>query len=267
MSLDSLNYVGTAWSLARVTGSAPLEMESQLRIAVVSPPRPRAVSAGPPRPRAVTPMGAARAVTPMKCLVFRIAAVGPGRPWQTDRPQAFWRSYSEFVPSTDVNQGEREAAFVRRFGPVNEPKTESGELVTYTGHTAQRFLQEVARAWEPEDASGLSHVSIDPKRRDYARHVLSRFILPVIMVDTDVAVDFELRPSIQVRSLYAFMAWSAASQLRRQASMRRCKQCQTWFEPPRVDAFYCSNACRRAHHVDAHSRVSVRSRKKGRAHG
>jgi len=200
--------------------------------------------------------------------VFRIAAVGPGRLWQTDRAQSFWRTYSEFVPSTDVAHGEREAAFIRRFGPVNEPKTEAGELVTYTGHISQGFLAEVARAWEPEGADGLSRVSIDPKRYDYARHVLSRLVLHKAMPDTEVVFDFELRFSIQVRSLFAYMSLSAASQLERRAVMRRCNQCSTWFEPPRVDTLYCSDTCRRAHHVQAHSdRAHVRSHKKARTHG
>src|SRR5262249_59959751 len=95
---EGLNYSGIAWPSAKVVSADPLEYKFQ----------PTAPGEQPPKP----------------ALVFEIAAAGPEKPWQTNRPQAFWRTLSEFVPGADPNLGERYAAFVRRFGPVHEPSSD-----------------------------------------------------------------------------------------------------------------------------------------------
>jgi hypothetical protein len=220
MSGEELNYSGIAWPSAKVISADPLEYKRTGPGLLVEPPP----------------------------LVFEIAAAGPERPWQANRPQAFWRTLSEFVPSADPSLGERYAAFVRRFGPVREPSSDA-PLVTLNWDGVQGHLHHVAQAWEEAGADGLSRVTVDRKRRDVARRWLSHFVLSTVMDDVGVVFDSELRPILQPRTLYAFMALSAASMLRRQALMRRCGHCGIWFEPPRSDALYCSNACRGAHHI------------------
>src|SRR5262249_33527084 len=140
---------------------------------------------------------------PKPWLMFRIAAGGREKSWTTTRPQAVWRSYGELLAGPDPNaEGEREAAPLRRLRPGREPEPESGELVIYTGHAAQGFFQEIAKAWEPEDADGVSRVSLDRRRQRIAHHWLSRFVLPAVAPDIDVTFDHELRPQLQARSLY-----------------------------------------------------------------
>jgi hypothetical protein len=228
---EGLNYSGIAWPSARVISADPVEFKFLPTVAGQEPP-------------------------PKPWLVFEIAAAGPERPWQANRAQAFWRTYSEFVPGTDPSLGEREAAFIRRFGPVREPESDN-PLVTLTAHPAQGHLHHVAQAWDEVGADGLSRLSPDRRRRDVARRWLSHFVLSGMTDNIDVIFDSELRPILQPRTLYAFMALSAASMLRRQALMRRCGHCGIWFEPPRIDALYCSNACRGAHHI-AHTRPDSR---------
>ena len=65
-----------------------------------------------------------------------------------------------------------------------------------------------------------------------------------VIPDPSGAPDLVLRAN----SLAAFLWLSAVSALKRRVAMRRCRTCGDWFELPRRDALYCSNACRVAHH-------------------
>src|SRR5262245_28154143 len=129
---DELNYSGVAWPSAQVVSADPVEFKSL-------PPAPGLPVEPPPEP----------------WLVFEIAAAGPEKPWQANRPQAFWRTLSEFVPGTDPSLGERVAAFVRRFGPFRDP-TSDAPLVTLSDHPVQGFFRHVAQAWEAPGDDGLS---------------------------------------------------------------------------------------------------------------
>jgi hypothetical protein len=209
-------------------------------------------------------------------LWFKIAATGRTRPWVANEPLAFWRSLAELDPWTDPDYGERAAAFVRRFGPVIEPNSYDLVTNTRTWSGEVSLLAKIAKAWEPEGPDGLSRLSANRALRDDAVSFLTRFILPATMPKAEIAFDYDLRLQLHARSLYAFMALSAASMLRRQALMRRCGHCRIWFEPPRSDALYCSNACRGAHHIARHAtptraparktptRASARKRKSAR---
>jgi len=283
MSAIVLNYSGSAWVSAKVTDSIPTFGQAIERLRAGSPrpqavsagsSRPQAVSAGgPPHPRAISagpqflsPVSGLVQPPPKPGFIFRIAAAGREKPWTATRPQAFWRTYGELFSYSEPDAGEREAALVRRFGPVNEPETESGELVVYTGGAAQGFFQEIAKAWEPEGADGFSRVSLDRRRRETARHWLSRFVLPAA-TEIEVTFDLDLRPQLQARSLFTYMAASAASMLQRQALMRRCRYCQLWYEPTRGDSRYCSNSCRVANHVHIRTPPARSHKRKARPHG
>jgi len=274
---NSLNYSGSAWVSAQVTDSIPTFGQAIERLRA-GPSRPQAVCAGgPPHPRAISagpqifsPVSGLVQPPPKPARIFRIAAAGREKSWTATRPQAFWRTYGELLAEADdPSGGEREAALVRRFGPVGEPELEAGELVVYTGSVAQWFFQEIAKAWELEDADGFSRLSLDRRRRDLARTWLSRHVLLSVAGDIDVTFDLELRPQLQARSLYAFMALSAASMLQRRASMRRCQHelCRLWYEPQRSDMRYCSNTCRVAHHVQIHTPAPRSHKRKVRRHG
>jgi hypothetical protein len=237
---EDLNYSGAAWPTAQVIDSGEIKFVHE------------SLQAGPELPEE----------PPSKPeLWFQIEAAGREKPWTATKPQAFWRSLEDLRPSTDASHGERAADFVRRFGPVIEPAY--NRLETNTRNWPEvSYLAKVAKAWEPADADGLSRLSANRMRRDTARHWLARFILPIAMHKVEITLDAELRPVLQARTLYAFMALSAASALRRQAVMRRCAHCQFWFEPPRTDALYCSSACRTAYHAAQGEKKLVASARK-----
>ena len=208
---------------------------------------------------------------------FRISVGDREKPWTATKPQAFWRSLGDLALRADVDP--RELAngfleFVRRFGPLAEPTAEdlATGSDTSTWLTTSRHFAEVAKAWEPEDAAGISRLSPSRTRRDAARRWLGRFLLPAAMDDARYAFDAELRIVLETYSLVSFMAHSAALALQRRAPMRRCQHCQFWFEPERSDTRYCSNSCRHAHYVaSAHLDHAVppprSSHKRVRSHG
>jgi len=230
---EYLNYSGVAWPSAQVLAKAPGEF-SFFQPVITEPPFDP-----PPEP----------------ARWLQITSGGHEKHWTTTSPRAFWRSFGELAP--DPSYDERAVDFVRRFGPLGEQADRRG---TITAWWPTSYFAEVAKSWEPEDASGISRLSPDRRRRDVALDSLSGYLLPMTMRDVDVVFDAKLRPELRARTLYAFMALSAASMFRRQALMRRCGHCRIWFEPTRIDALYCSNACRVAHHV-AHTRPDRTARR------
>ena len=235
MFREYLNYSGGAWPSAQVLDKGADEF-TFIPIVIPQPPFDP-----PPEPSRW----------------LQITSGGHEKHWTTTSPQAFWRSFGELAPSTDPSYDERAVDFVRRFGPLGE---EVDRLGTITAWWPIDHFAEVAKSWEPEDANGISRLSPDRRRRDVALVRLSSYLLPRTMEDVDVVFDAKLRPELRTRTLYAFMALSAASMFRRQALMRRCGHCRIWFEPTRIDALYCSNACRVAHHV-AHTRPDRTARR------
>jgi hypothetical protein len=149
-----------------------------------------------------------------------------------------------------MDDGAQSAAFVQRYGdPAGKLDAGSGETNTSDWFGLRVELGPLALAWDPEDADGISRITRDRTRVDDAaavlRHAAKDFAaLMTVIPDPSGAPDLVLRAN----SLAAFLWLSAVSALKRRVAMRRCRTCGDWFELPRRDALYCSNACRVAHH-------------------
>src|SRR5215471_17374290 len=164
-----LNYSGVAWPKAKVIKSGRAELKFQ--------------PGGQFVPWQELPAEPIQPTPPF--LWFQISAAGYEKPWQTNRPQAFWRTLSEFNPGTDPSYGEHAADFVRRFGPVFEPY-EPGVTSTGDWDTAICFLRRAAEAWDdPEGADGISRVTANRARRDKVRRII-HLLLPAAMDRVEV---------------------------------------------------------------------------------
>lgn len=176
--------------------------------------------------------------------IFTLTASRGGRPWTATQPDAFWRDFAEI----DLNDADAVTAFIGRRGDPQGLLDDVGE--TNTGHWGNltALLLTAARAWDPEDADGVSRIAADPQRLREGDYFL-------VKDATGILKDLEPIPAptgpglaLRARTLAAFMAGSAASALNRRVSMRRCRHCQSWFEIPRRDIRFCSASCRATHH-------------------
>jgi hypothetical protein len=179
---------------------------------------------------------------------LHIAINGKPRPWETDTTQAFWRSFLELVSDND------EAGllgFVRRFGDPDGKLVSDGEMHTGDWFAWESLLGPIAKAWEPEDADGISLISGDADRVEEADtwlgYQLRNLAAELSILPDPRTVDLVLR----ARSLRGYLQFSAASALKRRVPMRRCRTCGCWFEYARAGALYCSDRCRVTHHVQS----------------
>jgi hypothetical protein len=216
---DTLIFSGMRWSAARVVGREPM----QFKFKTIEPTAPSWTS-------------------------FDLAVgAGQGRMWSTKRPLAFWRTFAEL----DLNDEAGALGFVQRYG---DPffLLEEGNLETDTAGWGKLWgeFQSVAKAWDPIDGEGVSRISDDAKRLAEANHFCIRFLLPSIKDEVELVVDPGGAPALVMSpsKLRAFMVLSAASALRRKMGMRRCLNCDHWFELRRRDARYCSGSCQSLHH-------------------
>jgi hypothetical protein len=174
--------------------------------------------------------------------IFTLAASGHGRRWSATRPQGFWRDFTELDPA----DAEAVTAFVRRRGDPDGLLDASTETHTGYWYNLYSVLCTAAQAWEPEDAAGISRLTTERDRLQYANLFVRN--LEYVAKDLEPVLD-PAGPgfAFRARTLAAFMTASAASALERHIAFRRCDHCRSWFEVNRKDARFCSGSCRSFH--------------------
>jgi hypothetical protein len=112
------------------------------------------------------------------------------------------------------------------------------------------LLKPAAELWLPR-GEGVEAPSDDPAIR--AAILKNLFVQPWIReaIDLQMKVDeplggIEVQPT--VRTIAAFMAWSAIYDIHHRHSHKRCDWCSDWFHPARLDARFCTPSCRQAAH-------------------
>ena len=98
-----------------------------------------------------------------------IASDGQGQSYELNRPDSFWRSFSE-IDLADRRQG---ASFVQRYGcPLGVLGTTSPDYDLSLWLPVQLPLRAAAQVWLPADAAGISHC--DTTRNELAARALVR---------------------------------------------------------------------------------------------
>jgi hypothetical protein len=213
---NTLIFDGLAWPATRVLGSTPMVFKTY----------PHNVDDKPP-----------------SRTIFTLAASGRGRRWSATRPDGFWRDFTEL----ELADTEAVTAFVRRRGDPDGLLDASTE--THTGHwyNLRTVLGTAAQAWEPADAAGISRLTADRGRLEYANFFVRNPDYPVVKDLEPVPDPAGPGFAFRARTLAAFMTASAASALERRIAFRRCDHCRSWFEANRKDARFCSGSCRSFH--------------------
>jgi hypothetical protein len=181
-------------------------------------------------------------------------ATGRGRPWSTEEPQAFWRTFAELpFEGTDPTPM---LEFVRRWGdPLGFPATDETDprLARAISSTSYWLglvgeLRLLAAAWSRPDRHGVSRCNND-KAHEAALRAWRGVVFPRIAPNFTLESDTDgALPVVRASTLIAYMQMSAASALDRRVPMRRCEQCEAWFELLRPDARFCSPSCRALSH-------------------
>ena len=210
-----VNFAGTAWPQVKVVGSKAMLLKFTGPAGEEPPPTPQ---------------------------FFGLKATGESRPWSTDVAQAFWRSFIEMFDSGD---GAQAAAFVRRYGDPSGKLDAAGTVNTSEWFALRCELGPLTRAWGPAEADGVSRIRHAHVKDAEAllRYQLHSLAAGATVIATDA-------PGLMLRAsdLATYLHLSAASALVRRVPMRRCRECDSWFELHRIDARYCSDTCRAAHH-------------------
>ena len=169
-----------------------------------------------------------------------LASDGQGQRYELNRPDSFWRSFSE-VDLSDRRQGRN---FVRRYGcPLGVLGTTSPEYALSLWLPMQLPLHAAAQVWLPEDAALLSHC--DTTRNELAARALVQDTPREVWDETRlVPSDADpVEPQPRALTLRAFMVLSALYDLRNANTMRQCSLCGSWFTVRRTGALYCSQSC------------------------
>jgi hypothetical protein len=176
-------------------------------------------------------------------VISRIAIIGSdgqGQRYELNRPDSFWRSFSE-VDLSDPRQGR---SFVRRYGcPLGVLGTTSPEYALSLWLPVQMPLRAAAQVWLPKDAALLSHC--DTARNELAARTLVQDTPREVWDETRlVPSDADpVEPQPRALTLRAFMVLSALYDLRNANTMRQCSLCTSWFTVRRTGALYCSQSC------------------------
>ena len=176
--------------------------------------------------------------------ILTIAATGHGRYWMSERPQGFWRDFTEIDPADAAAV----PTFVARRGDPDGLLSAKSPIHTGPWYNLRDTLGRAALAWEPEDAAGVSRITTDRARLHYADYFLENSNYPAVLRNLEPVLDpigtgFALR----ARTLAAFMMASAVSALERRIDLRRCAHCRSWLELNRKDIRFCSGSCRTFH--------------------
>ena len=98
-----------------------------------------------------------------------LASDGQGQRYELNRPDSFWRSFSE-IDLADRRQGR---SFVQRYGcPLGVLGTTSPDYVLSLWLPVQLPLRAAAQVWLPMDAAGISRC--DTTRNELAARALVR---------------------------------------------------------------------------------------------
>jgi hypothetical protein len=169
-----------------------------------------------------------------------IGSDGQGQRYELNRPDSFWRLFSE-VDLSDRRQGR---SFVQRYGcPLGVLGTTSPEYALSLWLPVQLPLRATAQVWLPKDAAGVSRC--DKTRTELAARALVQNTPKEVWDETRLvpsdADPVELQP--RALTLRAFMVLSALYDLRNANAMRQCSLCGSWFTVRRTGALYCSQSC------------------------
>ena len=170
-----------------------------------------------------------------------LASDGQGQSYELDRPDSFWRSFSE-IDLTD----RRADIFVQRYGcPLGVLGTTSPEYDLSLWLPVQLPLRAAAQVWSPADAAGISRCDTDTARTEHAARALVQGMPMEVWDETRLVPSSAdpLEPQPRALTLQAFMVLSALYDLRNANSMRRCSLCGSWFTMRRTGALYCSQSC------------------------
>jgi hypothetical protein len=168
-----------------------------------------------------------------------IGSEGQGQRYELNRPDSFWRSFSE-IDLSDRREGRH---FVQRYGcPLGGLGTASPEYALSLWLPVQLPLRAAAQVWLPKDAAGVSRC--DATRTELAARALARDVPSEVWDETRLvpsnADPVELDP--RALTLRAYMVLSALYDLRNANTMRQCF-CGSWFTVRRANALYCSQSC------------------------
>ena len=130
--------------------------------------------------------------------IFTFATSGRPRPWTSTQPEAFWRDFAEI----ELNDAKAVTAFIHRRGDPLGLLDDVGQ--THTGHWINliALLRTAARAWEPEDADGVSRITADPQRLGEADYFLVKDGLGLPILKDLEAMPAPTGPGIALRARY-----------------------------------------------------------------
>jgi hypothetical protein len=174
-----------------------------------------------------------------------LASDGQGQPYELNRPDSFWRSFSEI----DLASGWQGRNFVKRYGcplgVLGAPGTEKPEYVLSLWLPVQSPLRAAAQVWLPKDAD--SHSRCETTRNELAARTLIQDTPREVWDETRLAppadTDDPAEPQPRALTLRAFMVLSALYDLRNANTMRECSFCRSWFTVRRTGALFCSQSC------------------------
>jgi hypothetical protein len=214
---DTLVFEGRRWPAAQITAATPMVLRTY----------PHDLDYRPP-----------------SRTIFKLGATGRGRRWSSTHPAGFWRDFA----GLEIGKAESVVAFVRRRGDPEGLLDVGAETNTASWGNLSALLCTAARAWEPENADGVSRLTADEGRLREANYFLRGADLPVAK-DLEAVPDPTGGPgfAFRARTLATFMLASAASGLERRVDMRRCDHCGAWLERIRRDTRFCSSSCRSLH--------------------
>jgi len=199
----------------------------------------------------------------------RLISRGNGRVWTPEIVDGSWRDLSEL----DLADPAACQTFARRIGdPVGAlgmsrpagytqdrphgggpPRTRFYPAVPGSVSTGQWLpvasaLQLLAQAWDAPDARGISCVN-GTNRRVLLQDFLAQLAVQTALKELRVIASDGTLADTTTR-LDTFLIMQAANALARALSMRRCIQCESWFEirRPKSEPRFCSASCRALYH-------------------
>jgi hypothetical protein len=179
--------------------------------------------------------------------VYEVAGGGAGRAWAANEAAGFWLSFANL----NLWYEDHVLWFVRRYGLVFDRPDEGGNRAGHEATKAwwplKRILQNMARAWEPEDESGVRFPTDDPAQRAIASAISETALVHFLESMRDglaMGTGKGGRITLKATDLASFMLQSALLGQEHRLPLRRCDHCTAWYYRHRTDLRYCSPSCR-----------------------